>query len=37
MDYRLAVVCFCRRVTSWISPMQAQVIATAITASAAGS
>ena len=37
MGYRVAEVCFWRRVTSWISPMQAQVMAKAITASAAGS
>ena len=35
--YRAAWVCLENRVTSWISPMQAQVMAKAITASAAGS
>ena len=37
MGYRRTWVCFWKRVTSWIRPMQAQVMAKAITASAAGS
>jgi hypothetical protein len=37
MSYRGNRMCFWKRVTSEIRPMQAQVIAKAITASAAGS
>ncbi len=37
MRYRLTVVSFENRVKSWISPMQAQVMTKAITASAEGS